>query len=355
MLSAIHTTIQRLLYERGGIPPEVEISFEQPSKQWFDSLLRPTINLFLFDIEENMDLRQTSLQTLRGNEGMAIQRMPARRFDLCYMVSALSSEIEDEHTLLWRTLAALLRYSPVPLELMGADMLATLLNVVALPPVTFVDEVAALFNSSDVLPATLLDTPLDEVLAPDVEHPLELRRKMQERRKAQEPLTLRAFLEDRMLPLTSEIGRIDNGPRALDLWGSLDVTPRPALFYTITAPVDLEIVFTRKMVFAGETRLRRPSAADEASGLGLNPDRAVAVGAITAISGIVRDRQQRPIAGVQVSVEGRAMTTTTDNSGRYTLEKLQHGHITLRLTQPDRNPQLVEVVIPADSYDITLD
>src|SRR5689334_16423285 len=104
MLTELHTTLQQVLYQRGGIPAdEVDIRFEMPTKQWVDSLTRPTINLYLFEMEENIELRQTANQMSRGN-GQAQYRIPPRRFDLRYMVSVLTTVIQDEHLLLWRTL-----------------------------------------------------------------------------------------------------------------------------------------------------------------------------------------------------------------------------------------------------------
>jgi hypothetical protein len=71
----------------------------------------------LFDVAENTDLRHTNMQMSRTN-GHAVHRMPPRRFDLRYMVSALSTVIEDEHLLLWRTLITLLKYQHFPVDLL---------------------------------------------------------------------------------------------------------------------------------------------------------------------------------------------------------------------------------------------
>src|SRR5690349_1015085 len=118
MLTEIHLTLQRILYERGQVSPrEVDLRFEPPKHDWIESLTRPTINLFLFDVAENTDLRHTNMQMSRTN-GHAVHRMPPRRFDLRYLVSALSTVIEDEHLLLWRTLITLLKYQHFPADLL---------------------------------------------------------------------------------------------------------------------------------------------------------------------------------------------------------------------------------------------
>lgn len=118
MLADIHDALQRLLYEHGRISPfEVDVRFEAPTKEWVERLTRPTLNLFLFELQENTDLRQTSFQTTRGN-GRAERRLPPRRVDLRYMVTAITTEIDDEHRLLWRALVTLLRHQQLPVDLL---------------------------------------------------------------------------------------------------------------------------------------------------------------------------------------------------------------------------------------------
>lgn len=124
MLPDIHSSIQRLLYERGRIDPdEVDVRFERPSRQWAESLMLPTINLFLFDLAENTERRNGTPQVGRAN-GQAHIRVPPRLFELRYMVSIFTTLIEDEVTLLWRTLATLLRHNPLPAELLSQELRA---------------------------------------------------------------------------------------------------------------------------------------------------------------------------------------------------------------------------------------
>jgi hypothetical protein len=125
MLLIIHHVLRRLLYERGQISEqEVEISFEAPTRERIESLWQPTISLFLYAVQENVELRQHGYQAVTAN-GRAERRPLPRRFDLRYMVSAISSEIEDEHQLLWRVLTTLLRYPQLPEELLPEELRAT--------------------------------------------------------------------------------------------------------------------------------------------------------------------------------------------------------------------------------------
>lgn len=123
MFGGLHTSLERLLYERGRIDPqEVDVRFEAPTKEWTASLLMPTVNLYLFRVEENTDLRRTDFTSTKAN-GTATRRMPPRRIDLHYMVSVLSTSVVDEHELLWRTLRTLMKHAEIPAEMLAEGLL----------------------------------------------------------------------------------------------------------------------------------------------------------------------------------------------------------------------------------------
>ncbi|KAB8144615.1 DUF4255 domain-containing protein [Chloroflexia bacterium SDU3-3] len=124
MLAGIHTTFFRLLHDRGNInPAEIDVRFDRPTREWSESLMRPTINMFLFEMSENTDRRSGAPQVSRGSN-QAQFRVPPRHFDLYYLVSAFASSTEDEHTILWRALATLLRFSPLPSDLLPKQLAA---------------------------------------------------------------------------------------------------------------------------------------------------------------------------------------------------------------------------------------
>src|SRR5262245_26990455 len=128
MIPGLHESLRRLVYEKARIlPDDVDVCFDAPKREWITSLTRPTLDFFLFDVRENTELRSTSLQSTRGN-GMAQYRMPPRRFDMRYCVTAISTLVEDEHAMLWRVLATLLKHSELP-----ADVLSDPLRAIAPP------------------------------------------------------------------------------------------------------------------------------------------------------------------------------------------------------------------------------
>jgi hypothetical protein len=117
VLTDIRSSLERLVGEYAQISPdEVDVRHDPPTREWIERLTRPTISFFLFDIQENTDLRAPGMHTFRGASD-AVKRFAPRRIDLHFMVSALTSEVGDEDTLLWRLLWTLLKYTEWPEEL----------------------------------------------------------------------------------------------------------------------------------------------------------------------------------------------------------------------------------------------
>lgn len=124
MVGDVNAAVQRLLLEHGQIDPgDVDVRFDAPRRDWVASLTRPTLSCFLFDMQENTELRHTNLESTRMN-GHATYRVPPRRFDLRYMVSALTTDVEDEHLLLWRALVTLLKHPRLPDDVLSAPLRA---------------------------------------------------------------------------------------------------------------------------------------------------------------------------------------------------------------------------------------
>jgi len=97
---------------------EIEIQFDQPKREWSSRLSKPTINLYLFDIRENLRLRAAEqYMTLTRPDGNAEVRRNPVRIDLRYLMTAWVKDPEDEHLLLSNALIGLLRNPFVPNDL----------------------------------------------------------------------------------------------------------------------------------------------------------------------------------------------------------------------------------------------
>ncbi len=124
MLTALHESLKRLLRQQGAINAEdVNIEFEIPNRAWVGTLTKPTINFFLHDLEENAALRKTNFEQIapRGSP-TSITKAPPRRLNLRYQVTVFSSEVRDQHELLWRTTALLMRHHELPAELLPTSL-----------------------------------------------------------------------------------------------------------------------------------------------------------------------------------------------------------------------------------------
>lgn len=103
---------------------EIDITFDQPRREWSARLNRPTLNLFLYDLAENKKLRQAqpAWHIEHDSNGNAVKRRREVRLDLHYMITAWAAEPEDEHRLLTRTLLALFRHAHLPDDLLPESL-----------------------------------------------------------------------------------------------------------------------------------------------------------------------------------------------------------------------------------------
>lgn len=111
MLNDIDRTLEKLIYEEGNIGRrDVDIAFEQPTGEWAAHIGRPTLNCWCFDIRENLMLRTSGVQVDK-NGNRAQKKFPNKRMNVSYLITAWAREVEDEHQMLWRALAALKRFA----------------------------------------------------------------------------------------------------------------------------------------------------------------------------------------------------------------------------------------------------
>lgn len=87
---------------------DIDVSFEAPDKDWSARISRPTINLYLWDVKRNLSQRDLGMHVVEDTDGRRRVSAPPHRVDCRYLVTAWTSEMRDEHSLLGATLAALL-------------------------------------------------------------------------------------------------------------------------------------------------------------------------------------------------------------------------------------------------------
>src|SRR3954452_8620145 len=99
---ALRALLKREL-ERHGFEG-VEVAFDAPATDWSAKLTNPTVNLFLYDMRENVAQAETTPRDVRVN-GHTFTAPPPLRLEVTYSVTAWTKAVEDEHRLLSQVLA----------------------------------------------------------------------------------------------------------------------------------------------------------------------------------------------------------------------------------------------------------
>jgi hypothetical protein len=94
---------------------DVEVLFEAPTREWASRRNTPTVDLYLYDIREDLRRRQTGTIERRDEKGVVVERRPVPRyFKLAYLITAWTQRPEDEHRLLSAILACFMRHDFIP-------------------------------------------------------------------------------------------------------------------------------------------------------------------------------------------------------------------------------------------------
>jgi hypothetical protein len=125
MIRDLSQTLRAMLRER-GLPAELsaaEIVFDRPGQNFRPG--RTTIDLFLYDVRENLELRNAEPALERVN-GHAVRRPPPLRVDCTYLVTAWPVGGEDialqEHRLLAQVLQVFARHRKIPAAFLQGNL-----------------------------------------------------------------------------------------------------------------------------------------------------------------------------------------------------------------------------------------
>jgi hypothetical protein len=122
MIDDLDKTIEEIL--KRELPPslvgQVAISFAAPDAGFPPTAVTlPAVDLFLYDIRENLELRNPGWVVQRHENGTATKVWSPVRVDCSYLVTAWSSEASttralDEHRILSEVMVVLLRHPILP-------------------------------------------------------------------------------------------------------------------------------------------------------------------------------------------------------------------------------------------------
>jgi Pvc16 N-terminal domain len=121
MLNVLDESLEAFLRVAVPLPRrEVDVSFEAPDRDWGARVTRPTVNLFLWDVRRNLADQDAGLELHEASDGRRARRPPLPRIDCRYLVTAWTTEVRDEHSLLGAVLQACLLAPELPGEYLAA-------------------------------------------------------------------------------------------------------------------------------------------------------------------------------------------------------------------------------------------
>jgi hypothetical protein len=122
MIDDLDKTLEALLKRElpASTVDRVAISFAAPDGEFPPAAVPlPAINLFLYDVRENRELRSAEWIVDRRDHEKAFRQRPPVRVDCSYLVtvwpsSSIPNPAEDEHLILGQIMMVLLRYPIIP-------------------------------------------------------------------------------------------------------------------------------------------------------------------------------------------------------------------------------------------------
>lgn len=138
MIQDVDESLRALVKQEALEGNGVEIAFDAPTREWVTRRNAPSVDLYLYDIREDVKRRQTRWEDIRDERGIVVERrLRPRWFRLSYLCTAWTQRPEDEHRLLSAMLSCFIRNEIMPVELLSTSMAELgedVLLTAALPP-----------------------------------------------------------------------------------------------------------------------------------------------------------------------------------------------------------------------------
>jgi len=115
---SVRTLLKRELARHGF--DGVDIVFDAPDKEWSAGLSTPTVNLFLYDLREAIELRQAEWISETGNGRR--ERRPPLRIEASYAVTGWTRDVQDEHRLLSQVMAIMYAFPELPRDVLNGTL-----------------------------------------------------------------------------------------------------------------------------------------------------------------------------------------------------------------------------------------
>jgi hypothetical protein len=100
----------------------VNVAFEAPTREWAAQRNGPTVNLYLYDLREDVSRRAGGHEPVRDGNRVVGRREPMRSYRLSYLATAWTPRPQDEHRLLSVLLSCFLRAPELPADVLPKDL-----------------------------------------------------------------------------------------------------------------------------------------------------------------------------------------------------------------------------------------
>lgn len=293
MIQDMDETLRQILVKKGKLSGgDIDISFDQPTGQWAGSLTRPTVNGYLYDIRENVELRSRDFRVEREN-GIARRVMDPTRIDLSYIFTVWTRSIEDEHRLIWQVLHILSQQRILkPADAQGA--------LVRQP----------------------MDMPIKVALPSDAIRNLP---------------DLWGVMENQLRPAINFVITV-----ALDLGETYELP------IVTTTQIDVG------QYNMGEPRTFRSNVNAVNAGKGVDKvSVATAIDLIYHVGGVVYHGSD-PVPKATITVKDHALEVVSDPAGYYVFASIPPGPYTLQVQAAGQKPQNHKITVPSKNYDLKL-
>jgi hypothetical protein len=124
------------LIKAEALAAEAEVVFDAPTTNWAARRTGPMIDVFLYDMREDVARRDANTEVQRDHTGRITgRRRGLRWYRLSYLVTAWTNRPEDEHRLLGQLLETLLCYDRIPVDYLTGRVREQRVSLsVSLPP-----------------------------------------------------------------------------------------------------------------------------------------------------------------------------------------------------------------------------
>jgi hypothetical protein len=129
MLFDVDESLKVMLRNLGRIPKDVDIQFDAPTREWAARRGGPVVDVFLYDIRENLDRRHMIDEPIRENDRVLGRSYPTRWFNCSYLVTAWTQRADDEHRVLGGLMMGLLTTHTVPADCLRGGLTETTLPI----------------------------------------------------------------------------------------------------------------------------------------------------------------------------------------------------------------------------------